>query len=55
MPGGLLLDYSGYTSAELARLINEASDELKTRIIPDNYEEEELRGGIRPTTQPLNP
>lgn len=27
--------------------------ELKDRIIPDTYEVEELRGGVRPTVSPI--
>lgn len=29
--------------------------ELKDRIIPEEYEVEMYRGGVRPTHQPLNP
>lgn len=29
--------------------------ELQYRLILDDYEAEELRGGVRPTHQPLNP
>lgn len=32
-----------------------AVNELENRIIPNDYPTEMYRGGIRPTTQPLNP
>jgi hypothetical protein len=48
MPGGLLMDYSGFSTEDLIRMIKEASDEVLIRKLPTDYEDEELRGGIRP-------
>lgn len=50
--------YSGYTTEELLNMMADSNYaaivvELKYRLITD--EEDENKGGIRPTHQPINP
>lgn len=46
-----------YILEDANQQINWASavSELRYRLCPNDYAVEELRGGIRPTHQPLNP
>ncbi len=57
---------SSYTTQELIGMISvlsgdnwpslsEIKAELQSRVIPDDYPVVECRGGLRPSSQPLNP
>lgn len=43
------------STQELLKVIKDLTGELSDREIPTDYDRTELRGGTRPTHQPLNP
>ena len=50
-----LLDIADGTDTSTDFSPESALAEVKARVIPDDYPLAELRGGVRPTNQPLNP
>lgn len=55
MPNPYYAEYNAKTTAELADILNTIALILVDRKIPSDYPEEQLRGGTRPTSLPLNP
>jgi hypothetical protein len=50
-----IIPVTQYSTQDLITIMQEVAAELKAREIPEEYSDQKTRGGVRPTTQPLNP